>query len=302
MVDLSVRVGDLRLKNPVVLASGTCGYGRELAKFINLKMVGAITVKGLSMEPWQGNPPPRIHEVYAGILNSIGLENKGLESFLREDLPFFETIETPLFVNIWGKNVKEYVLLARNLDAVERVTAIELNLSCPNVEKGGVSFALQEKVFEELVGRVRHSFTRKIIVKLGPQIFDLEKAIQILEREGIDFVSATNSFPGLAVNVDEQRFVFSRKVAGFSGPAIKPLALKLVYDIVSVTRLPVIGMGGIVCWRDALEFLLIGARAIGLGTVNLIYPDAAQRILKGIEEYLDQKGISSLEAIIGKVR
>jgi len=302
MVDLSVRMGDLQLKNPIVLASGTCGYGKELAEFMNLEMVGAITVKGLSVEPWQGNPPPRIHEVYAGILNSIGLENKGLKSFLREDLPFFETIETPLFVNIWGKNIEEYVLLAKSLDIVERVTAIELNLSCPNVEGGGISFALQEKVFEELVGKVRNSFRRKVIAKLGPQVFNLEKALQILEKEGIDFVSATNSFPALAVNVDEQNFVFSRRVAGLSGPAIKPLALKLVYDIVNATRLPVIGMGGIVSWKDALEFLLVGARAIGLGTVNLIYPDAAWRVLKGIEEYLDRKGITSLETIIGKLR
>lgn len=302
MVDLSVQLGDLRLRNPIVLASGTCGYGREFAEFLNLEVVGAITVKGLSLKPWQGNPPPRIHEVYAGILNSIGLENKGFENFVREDLPFFETIETPLFVNIWGKNIEEYKLLAENLDPIERVTAIELNLSCPNVEEGGISFSLQEKAFEELVGKVRNSFRRKIIAKLGPQIFNLERALQILEREGVDLVSATNSFPGIAVNVEEQSFVFARKTAGLSGPAIKPLALKLVYDIVNLTNLPVIGMGGIVCWRDALEFLLIGAKAVGLGTVNLIYPDAAWQILKGIEAYLVQKEIPCLEAIIGKLR
>jgi dihydroorotate dehydrogenase (NAD+) catalytic subunit len=292
----------MTLKNPVVLASGTCGYGREIAPYLDLNTLGAITVKGLSLFPWEGNPPPRLFEVRAGLLNSIGLENKGVERFLQEDLPFLEALDTRVFVNIWGKTVEEYVAVARKLDAIERIDALELNVSCPNVEKGGASFLLDPEVLRELVGRVREATGKFLIVKLGPKLQDWEVTVRILEEEGAEALSVTNSFPAMVVDVERMDFVFAMKSAGLSGPAIKPLALKMVYDLVGMTELPIIGMGGIMTAEDALEFLLVGARAVGVGTANLVAPSSAADILEGIKAYLLRKDMENIEDLIGRVR
>lgn len=301
-MNLSVRLGRLTLQNPVVLTSGTCGYGKEMRPYLDLDSLGAITVKGLSLFPWEGNPPPRIWETWAGLLNSIGLENKGLERFLEEDLPFLENLATCVFVNIWGKTVGEYVTIARELDKVKRIDALELNLSCPNVEMGGATFVSDFKVLERLVGEVRQATGKFLIAKLGPQVRDWEATVTILEREGAEALSVTNSFPALAVDVERMSFVFALKTAGLSGPAIKPLALKMVYDLVGMTDLPIIGMGGITTAEDALEFLLVGAKAIGVGTANLVNPSSAMRILEGIKQYLLRKDITDIGEVIGKVR
>jgi dihydroorotate dehydrogenase (NAD+) catalytic subunit len=292
----------MTLKNPVVLASGTCGYGREIAPYLDLNTLGAITVKGLSLFPWEGNPPPRLFEVRAGLLNSIGLENKGVERFLQEDLPFLEALDTRVFVNIWGKTVEEYVAVARKLDAIERIDALELNVSCPNVEKGGASFLLDPEALRELVGRVREATGKFLIVKLGPKLQDWEVTVRILEEEGAEALSVTNSFPAMVVDVERMDFVFAMKSAGLSGPAIKPLALKMVYDLVGMTELPIIGMGGIMTAEDALEFLLVGARAVGVGTANLVAPSSAADILEGIKAYLLRKDMENIEDLIGRVR
>jgi|UniRef100_A0A7V3YG94 dihydroorotate dehydrogenase (NAD+) catalytic subunit len=301
-MNLSVTLGRMTLKNPVVLASGTCGYGREIAPYLDLNTLGAITVKGLSLFPWEGNPPPRLFEVRAGLLNSIGLENKGVERFLQEDLPFLEALDTRVFVNIWGKTVEEYVAVARKLDAIERIDALELNVSCPNVEKGGASFLLDPEALRELVGRVREATGKFLIVKLGPKLQDWEVTVRILEEEGAEALSVTNSFPAMVVDVERMDFVFAMKSAGLSGPAIKPLALKMVYDLVGMTELPIIGMGGIMTAEDALEFLLVGARAVGVGTANLVAPSSAADILEGIKAYLLRKDMENIEDLIGRVR
>jgi len=301
-MNLSVTLGRMTLKNPVVLASGTCGYGREIAPYLDLNTLGAITVKGLSLFPWEGNPPPRLFEVRAGLLNSIGLENKGVERFLQEDLPFLEALDTRVFVNIWGKTVEEYVAVARKLDAIERIDALELNVSCPNVEKGGASFLLDPEALRELVGRVREATGKFLIVKLGPKLQDWEVTVRILEEEGAEALSVTNSFPAMVVDVERMDFVFAMKSAGLSGPAIKPLALKIVYDLVGMTELPIIGMGGIMTAEDALEFLLVGARAVGVGTANLVAPSSAADILEGIKAYLLRKDMENIEDLIGRVR
>ena len=301
-MNLSVTLGRMTLKNPVVLASGTCGYGREIAPYLDLNTLGAITVKGLSLFPWEGNPPPRLFEVRAGLLNSIGLENKGVERFLQEDLPFLEALDTRVFVNIWGKTVEEYVAVARKLDAIERIDALELNVSCPNVEKGGASFLLDPEALRELVGRVREATGKFLIVKLGPKLQDWEVTVRILEEEGAEALSVTNSFPAMVVDVERMDFVFAMKSAGLSGPAIKPLALKMVYDLVGMTELPIIGMGGIMTAEDALEFLLVGARAVGVGTANLVAPSSAMDILEGIKAYLLRKDMENIEDLIGRVR
>lgn len=290
------------LQNPIVLASGTCGYGREMQPYLNLNDFGAITVKGLSLLPYEGNPPPRIWEVRAGILNSIGLENKGVERFLEEDLPFLENLSTRIFVNIWGRTVDEYVAVARELDKIARIDALELNLSCPNVEKGGASFVADLKELQKLVRGVRAATGKFLIAKLGPQVRDWEATVTLLEEEGIEALSVTNSFPALALDVERMSFIFALKTAGLSGPAIKPLALKMVYELVGITELPIIGMGGITTADDAIEFLLVGARAVGIGTANLVDPSSAMRILEGMQQYLVRKGITDIEEIIGRVR
>lgn len=301
-MNLRVHLGRLTLQNPVILASGTCGYGKEMQPYLDLNTLGAITVKGLSLFPWNGNPPPRLWEARAGLLNSIGLENKGVERFLEEDLPFLESLTTRIVVNIWGRTVDEYVAVARKLSEVKRIDALELNLSCPNVEKGGATFISDHKVLEKLASDVRGVTEKFLIAKLGPQVRDWEKTVTILERAGIEALSVTNSFPALAIDVERMRFVFALKTGGYSGPAIKPLALKMVYDLVGMTSLPVIGMGGITTAEDALEFLLVGAKAIGIGTANLVNPSTAKQVLEGIKSYLLRKDITSVEDIIGRVR
>jgi len=301
-MNLQVQLGNLTLKNPVILASGTAGYGREIAPYLDLDRVGALTLKGLSSSPWMGNPPPRIHETYAGIMNSIGLENKGFERFLREDLPFLETFQTRVIANIWGKSIEEYADIATKMNRLERIDAIEVNVSCPNIDQGGENFSSDGKVLCKLIGNLRQKIQKPLIVKLGPNTDDFDQVLGFMEKEGVDLLSITNTFPALAIDVENQSFIFSRKTAGLSGPAIKPLALKLVYDVIKKTRLPVIGMGGIMKAQDALEYLLIGSRAVALGSVNLIDPSAALQIIDGIEDYMVQKNISDINDLIGKVR
>lgn len=301
-MNLGVTLGRLALSNPVILASGTCGYGRELSPFLDLNRVGALTVKSLSVAPWPGNPPPRIRETYAGMMNSIGLENKGVDRFLEEDLPFLQGLKTRVLVGIWGKTVQEYVAVARKLEGASRIDALEMNVSCPNVEKGGATFLEDEDILRRLVAEVRSVTGKFLIVKLGPQVNNWQRVASVLEEEGVEAVSLTNSFPALAVDVEKMDFVFRLRFAGLSGPAIKPLALRMVYEFLQVTRLPVIGMGGIVTASDALEFLLLGARAVGLGSCNLVDPASALRVLAGLEEYLTKKHIDDINSIIGKVR
>jgi len=302
MVNLAVKLGKLNLKNPVILASGTCGYGREIAPYLDLNRVGAITVKGLSYYPFPGNPPPRLREVYAGVLNSIGLENKGVHRFIQEDLPFLSSFDTCLLVNIWGHTEDEFIQVAQELDKLERVDALELNVSCPNTERGREVFCSDLEMLKSIVAKVRAVTQKLLIVKLGPEVKEWEKTLDVLENEGVDILSLTNSFPALFIDVERRDFFFKRKFAGLSGPAIKPLALKMVYEVVNYTSLPVIGMGGIVSAYDALEFLLVGAKAVALGVANLLDPTLALSVVEGIEKYLQDNKIGNLENLIGKVR
>ncbi|MGC8778228.1 MAG: dihydroorotate dehydrogenase [Candidatus Caldatribacteriaceae bacterium] len=301
-MNLATSLGRITLSNPVVLASGTCGYGREIAPFLNLNEVGALTVKSLSVFPWDGNPPPRIRETYAGLMNSIGLENKGVYRFLEEDLPFLEELATRVFVGIWGRTVEEYVAVARAIEGAPRIDALEVNVSCPNVEKGGATFLEDEAVLQRLLAEIRSVTGKFLIVKVGPQVRDWRRVVSIFEREGVEAISVTNSFPALSVDVEQMDFFFPLKFAGLSGPAIKPLALRMVYEVLQVTALPVIGMGGIVTASDALEFLLLGARAVGLGSCTLVDPSSALRVLEGLRDYLTRKRIGDINSIIGKVR
>ncbi len=301
-MNVKTRLGALELANPVVLTSGTAGYGKEISPYLDINRVGAITIKGLSLFPCSGNPPPRIYESASGVLNSIGLENKGVERFIQEDIPFLETFSTRVITNIWGTDEQSYLDVARVLTLVERVDGIEVNVSCPNVEKGGASFSCDLASLGSLIGKLRDVISKTFIVKLGPMKENIGDVMVLLEHLDVDAVSITNTFPALAVDVSTQQVYFSRKTAGLSGPAIKPLALRMVYEATQASDIPCIGMGGIASGTDALEFLLVGARAVGVGTATLSNPVASMEILEGIHSWLSERGIESVEDIIGKAR
>jgi dihydroorotate dehydrogenase (NAD+) catalytic subunit len=300
--DLKVTIGSWQLKNPVMTASGTFGYAEEFGSLVNLRRLGAIIVKGISVLPRQGNPPQRIAETPCGMLNAIGLENVGLERFLAEKLPFFQAIDTPLIVNILGDTVEEYRELARRLNDVERVAAIEVNISCPNVKHGGVAFGTDPKMAHAVTEAVCGNFKRPVIVKLSPNVTDITMIARAVEEAGADAVSLVNTVLGMAIDIETRRPKLANIFGGLSGPAIKPIALRMVWQVAESVSVPVIGIGGITTPEDAIEFLLAGAKAIQVGTANFINPRATEEIIHGIEAYLVEKDIDSVEELIGKAR
>ncbi|MDA8388721.1 MAG: dihydroorotate dehydrogenase [Nitrospiraceae bacterium] len=301
MTDLRVGIGSLKLKNPVMTASGTAGYGAELAEFFDPSLLGALVMKGISLEPWQGNPPPRITETPCGMINSIGLQNVGLEMFLREKLPFARQWDVPVIANILGTSADEYVRLAAELDGAG-VEGIELNVSCPNIKKGGISFGRDMAVFARLVGAVRKTVkSAALIVKLTPDAPVAEFA-RAAEESGADAVSLINSIPAMAIDVNTRRPLVKNVIGGLSGPAVKPIAVRMVYQASRAVRVPVIGMGGITEGRDAVEFMLAGAHAVAVGTAIFSDPMAPLKILDGIRAYMENHGIKRVSAITGSVR
>lgn len=297
--DLSVDVAGLELKNPVFTASGTFGYGIEFNKLVDLNRLGAIIVKGLSLYPQKGNPPPRIVETPCGMLNAIGLENVGIEAFVRQKVPFLETLQAPLFVNIYGKSIDEYVELAERIDAIDPVAGIEVNISCPNVKAGGVAFGVDPQTAHDLVESVRKRTGKPLMVKLSPNVTDIAEIARNVEAAGADAISLINTLTGMAVNAETKRPLLANITGGLSGPAIKPVALRMVWQAVSAVKIPVVGIGGIMTAEDALEFLIVGARAVQVGTANFVNPKATMDILDGIENYLVENGYASVREIIG---
>lgn len=296
MVNLSVRIGDLILKNPVITASGTFGYGEEFSELFDISRLGAITMKGISLEPMKGNPLPRIWETPCGMLNSVGLENVGLERFLKEKLPSVKRFHVPVIANILGNSLDEYLEIARSLDG--EVEAIELNLSCPNVKGGGLFFGTDRSTMAEVVSHVKKNLRKSILItKLSPQV-DIRIFSKIAEDSGSDAISLINTIPAMAIDIETRRPVFKNIIAGLSGPAIKPIALRMVWEAVSTVKIPVIGIGGIMTSSDAIEFLIAGATAVEIGTANFIDPLSSVKIIQGIEEYLRRKGISDINEII----
>lgn len=298
-VDLSVNIGGLALKNPVMTASGTFGYGREFTPYMDLERLGAIVVKGLSLHPAKGNPPPRIVETPCGMLNAIGLENIGIDKFIKDKLPFLNTVKTPVVTNIYGKSIDEYVRIAEIVDDVDGIAAVEVNISCPNVKQGGVAFGVDPDACSDVVGAVRKKTKKPLIVKLSPNVTDIALIAQKAESAGADALSLINTITGMAVDIDTRRPKLANVTGGLSGPAIKPIALRMVWQTVQAVRIPVIGIGGIMNAEDAIAFLIVGASAVQLGTVNLIHPDAAVKIIAGIETFLVKKQISCIKEIIG---
>ncbi len=297
--DLRVNIGRLNLQNPVMTASGTFGYGREFNDFVDLNRLGAIIVKGLSMEPSMGNPPPRIVETGCGMLNAIGLENIGIKAFVKDKIPFLKNFSTPVLVNIYGKTLEEYALLASFIDDIEEISGIELNISCPNVKLGGVAFGVEPKSAYQVVKAVREKTKKPLMVKLSPNVTDITAIAKAAEEGGADSLSLINTITGMAIDINTGRSRLGNITGGLSGPAIKPVALRMVWQTVQAVSIPVVGVGGIMGAGDALEFLIAGASAVQIGTANFVNPSATMETIDGIEAFLKEKKIEKISDIIG---
>jgi len=292
----------MELKNPVLTASGTFGYGREFSSLIDLNLLGGIVVKGISLKPREGNPPPRIVETPCGMLNAIGLANVGLESFLKEKLPWLRRLNTAVIVNIYGHTVEEYGAVAAGLSGVKGISAIEVNISCPNVEHGGMSFGTDPDMSARVTECVIREADKPVIVKLSPNVTDIRKIAVAVEDAGADALSLTNTLTGMAIDIEKRAPKLANISGGLSGPAIRPVSLFMVHQVVKSVKIPVIGIGGIVDYRDALEFLIAGARAIQIGTANFVNPKAPLDIIDGLERFCQDKGIDRIEDLIGTLK
>ena len=299
--ELQVNIAGITLKNPVMTASGTFGYGVEFASLLNLNRLGGIIVKGLSLDPSPGNPPPRIVETPCGMLNAIGLENVGIEAFLEEKLPFLTELATPIFANIYGQTMEAYAELAGRLDDVEAVAGIEVNISCPNVEAGGIAFGVDPVSAGMVVEGVRKRTSRPVMVKLSPNVADIATMARAVVDAGADAVSLINTITGMAIDVETRRPKLANVTGGLSGPAIRPVALRMVWQVAGVVDVPVIGIGGIMTAEDALAFLIAGATAVQVGTANFVDPTVTMEIIEGIDAYLQKKNISDVNKLIGSL-
>jgi dihydroorotate dehydrogenase (NAD+) catalytic subunit len=299
-VDLSVQLAGLNLKNPVIAASGTFGFGREFSGFVDLNRIGGISVKGLKLTPTQGNRPPRIAETPAGILNSVGLQNPGVHEFISSEIPFLRQYDTAIIANIAGNTIEDYCAMAEILSSAD-IDAIELNVSCPNVKAGCVAFGNSREGIASITKEVRSYCRKPLIVKLTPNVTDIKEIAAAAEDAGADMLSLINTIYGMAVDIHTRRPILANNFGGLSGPAVKPVALRMVYEVAQTVKIPVIGMGGISNGDDAVEFLLAGASAVMVGTANFVNPTACLDVAKGIESYLKMHNYSSVGDIIGKL-
>ena len=297
--DMSVEVAGIKMRNPVMTASGTFGYGAEFADYLDLESLGAIITKGLSLRPKAGNPTPRIVETPGGMLNAIGLQNVGVDAFISDKLPFLSRVATPVIVNLYGNTLEEYGEVAARLDALPGVAGIEVNISCPNVKQGGIVFGTDPLAAQQVVRLVKRNTGKPVIVKLSPNVTDVVLMAQACADAGADALSLINTLTGMAIDLDRRRPILANVTGGLSGPAIKPVALRMVWQVAKSVRLPIIGIGGIMSARDALEFILAGASAVQIGTASFLDPSAAQRIAQEMERYLVEKGVDSLASMIG---
>lgn len=298
---MRVSIGAMRLKNPVMTASGTFGYGLEFADLVNLADIGGIVVKGTTLHAREGNPAPRMAETASGMLNCVGLQNKGVDYFCSHIYPQIHDIDTNLIVNVSGSSPEDYAQCALRIAELERIPAIELNISCPNVKQGGMAFGVTAQGAASVVRAVREAYPKTLIVKLSPNVTDITEIARAAEAEGADSVSLINTLLGMAIDARTRKRVLSIGTGGLSGPAVKPVALRMVYDVARAVKIPVIGLGGISSATDAVEFLLAGATAVQIGTMNFIDPAISVKVAAGIDEYLRQNGFSSVSDIIGEV-
>lgn len=297
--DLSVEIAGIKMRNPVMTASGTFGYGEEYSRYVNLESIGGIVTKGLSLKPRAGNPMPRIVETAGGMLNAIGLQNVGIDAFIEEKLPFLRNVNTPVIVNFFGNTEDEYAEMAERLDRIPEVAGLEMNISCPNVKHGGIAFGVDPEAAFGVVKAVRESTIKPVIVKLSPNVTDIVEMAQACAEAEADALSLINTLTGMAIDLQKRRPVLANVTGGFSGPALKPIALRMVWQVARAVGIPVIGIGGITNATDALEFLLAGAVAVQIGTANFITPGIAEKIAADMERYLVENRISDVKELIG---
>ena len=301
MADLTCNLGKLTLKNPVMTASGTFGYGYEYHRYYDISQLGAVVVKGIRMEPSPGNPTPRVAEVTGGMLNAIGLQNPGIDLFIDRDIPFLKKYDTKIIVNVCGHTTEEYI------DVVERlsdqpVDLLEINISCPNVKEGGIAFGQNPKAAETITRAVKKYAKQPVIMKLSPNVTDITEMARAVEAGGADAVSLINTLTGMKIDINRKQFVLANKTGGVSGPVVKPIAVRMVYQVANTVKIPIIGMGGISTWEDAVEFLLAGASAVSVGTANFYNPKATEEIADGIAAYMDRNGYAAVPEMVGIVK
>ena len=301
MADMRVNIAGVEWKNPVTTASGTFGSGAEFAEFVDLNQIGAVTTKGVANIPWPGNPTPRVAETYGGMMNAVGLQNPGIDLFCERDIPFLRKYDTKIIVNVCGKSTEDYCEVVERL-AQEDVDMLEINISCPNVKEGGIAFGQNPKAAEEITKAVKKYAKQPVIMKLSPNVTDITEMAKAVEAGGADAISLINTLTGMKIDIHRRAFALANKTGGVSGPAIKPIAVRMVYQVANAVRLPIIGMGGIASADDAIEFLLAGASAVSVGTANFVNPGVTAEIVEGIEKYMDRYGFHTVSEMVGIVK
>ncbi len=301
-MNLSVKIGTLTLQNPVTVASGTFGYGVEYSQLVDLNQLGAVVVKGIRLKPVRGNPTPRTVEVTSGLINAIGLQGPGVDGFIRKYWPFLKKLKVPTIINIWGTTVEEYAEVARRFDALGGVGALELNVSCPNLKEGGAQFGTDARLLGQVVAACRKATKLPLITKMSPNVVSIVPYAQAAEAAGSDALSIMNSFPAMAIDIETRRPSLANVTGGLTGPCIKPIAMKLVWEAAKAVKIPIIGMGGIQTAADAIEFILAGATAVAVGTANFYEPQTALQVIAGLRRFMEEKGIRDVRELIGGVK
>lgn len=299
-MNTSVTIAGVELKNPVMTASGTFGSGMEYGEFVDLNKLGAVVTKGVANVPWEGNPTPRVAEVYGGMLNAIGLQNPGIDVLMERDLPFLQQYDTRIIVNVCGKTVEDYVEVVEKLSD-SPADLLEINVSCPNVKEGAIAFGQKPGALSDITRQIKKHARQPVIMKLSPNVTDIAEMAKVAEASGADAISLINTLTGMKIDIEKRRFVLANKTGGMSGPAIKPIAVRMVYQAAHAVKIPVIGMGGIASAEDAVEFLLAGASAVSVGAMNFVNPYVTEEIVKGIEDYMKRTGVSDVKELIGAV-
>lgn len=301
MADTRVTIAGVEWKNPVTTASGTFGSGAEFCEFVDLNKLGAVTTKGVANVPWEGNPIPRVAEVYGGMMNAVGLQNPGIDVFCERDIPFLRQYDTNIIVNVCGRSEEDYCEVVERL-ASEDVDMLEINISCPNVKEGGIAFGQNPKAAEAITKAVKKYAKQPVIMKLSPNVTDITEMAKAVEAGGADAVSLINTLTGMKIDINRKQFVLANKTGGVSGPIVKPVAVRMVYQVANAVKIPVIGMGGISTWEDAVEFILAGASAVSVGTANFFNPKATEEIAEGIAAYMDKNGFQTVADMTGIVK
>lgn len=301
MADTRVNIAGVEWKNPVTTASGTFGSGAEFCDFVDLNKLGAVTTKGVANVPWEGNATPRVAEVYGGMMNAVGLQNPGINVFCERDIPFLRQYDTNIIVNVCGRSEEDYCEVVERL-ANEDVDMLEINISCPNVKEGGIAFGQNPKAAEAITKAVKKYAKQPVIMKLSPNVTDITEMARAVEAGGADAVSLINTLTGMKIDINRRQFVLANKTGGVSGPIVKPIAVRMVYQVANAVAIPVIGMGGISTWEDAVEFLLAGASAVSVGTANFFQPNVTEEIAAGIEAYMDKNGFGTVADMVGIVK